>query len=383
MLKVVFYFNNHNTLGHSIVVFSLVKKLKNSFGDNINIIVIETGFNKINILPFSNYATLFFYPVQDRNYFKKSWAKNNSISLKKILDDFRPDIFITEYFPFYQEPEYPSIIALLEYIKRILHSKIICSCTYLNWTDNTYSLIKNFYDVVFFHLPEDFTFGYRTYLPKNGIYTLDKILNEFHKKIFFTGFLIDYNNQNSRITSDYVRKKLGLNKEKLVIVSRGGRHEYKELIFLAIRIAKWNKDCFFLVSTGLAKESKEFKSITHLSNDLTNIRLSTLIYPYFDDLLKSSDLSINMGGYNTIVRLLYFNKKSIVIPLPNTDQPYNANFLSRFIPCEIIKKEELDASFLNTRMKQLLLMKKSNISKVKKEWFAGLDKTVTAINKLI
>ena len=367
MLKIAFYFNNHNTLGHSIKVFSLVKKFKNHFHNNINILVIETGFTKINILPFHHYATSIFYPIFHNKISVSKSIENNFILLRKALINFKPDIFITEYFPFTNKPDSLLLGHLVEYIKRNLHTKIVCSCTYLNGTSRAYDLIKKNYDTILFHFPRDLFLKHRD-LFKTGAVQTEEILNEFKEKIFFTGFLLDNNGSNLALSSDYIRRKLGLNNEKLIVVSRGGRNEYGQLISLLSRIAKRNKNYFFLISTGLSKESKEFINLSDLTKDMGNMRLSTLIYPHFEDFLNTCDLSINMAGYNTMVRLLYFNKRSVIFPFPNTDQPRNADILSKFIPCEIINKKELKTSFLDAKIMQVLSMK-NIVCKVKPEWF--------------
>lgn len=380
MLKIAFYFNNRNTLGHSIKVFSLVKKLKNHFHNNINIFVIETGFTETNIFPFSDYAISIFYPIFYNKISVNKSIENNFISFGKALINFKPDIFITEYFPFTNKPDFFWLAYLVEYIKKNFHTKIVCSCTHLNRTNHAYNLIKKIYDVILFHFPEDFSFKHR-HLFKRGAIQTDEILNEFKEKIFFTGFLLDYNSPNLSLSSEYIRRNLGLNKEKLIVVSRGGCNEYDQLTPLLLRIAKRNKDYFFLISTGLSKKSKEFINLFNLTKGMDNIRLSTLIYPHFDDFLNACDLSINMAGYNTMVRLLYFNKRSIVIPVPDTDQPRNANLLSRFIPSKIINKKELKVSFLDAKIKQVMSMK-NIVGEVKAEWFEGLDKSVRIINKV-
>lgn len=382
MLRLAFHFNNHSTLGHSITTYSLVKLFKSYYKDKIKIIVIEDGITKRNILPFSKYARLYFSPLVRQNSHD---IKNRAIFIKNILNNFKPDILITEYFPFnrnfVQHYTFPHI---LEFLKKRFQTKIISNCTYLNWSNDTFNLVKSFYDLVLFHLPERFFYDYRNYLPQDNIEALDMILKQFHRKIFFTGFLIDKKNKLDVSNNSLIKKRLGLDgNKKLIIVSRGGRAEYEKLIIYSILLARSHRDWFFLISTGPSISNEDYRKFQNIAKGIENVKLSKIIYPDFDCYLRTADLSINMGGYNTFVRLLYFRQKSIIIPINNTEQVWNARLLNSFLPCEILFRKDIKISLLDKKMRYLLSIKKKQKKYIDDKWFNGLDNTLNIIKSIV
>lgn len=248
----------------------------------------------------------------------------------------------------------------------------------MSWSDNLYALVRDFYDLLLFHIPDEFSNGYSIYLPEKGSAILGKVLRDFRSKVYFTGFLLDLPGKVS-LSGKTIRRQLGIGEESLIIVSRGGRPEYKEMIISSILIAKHRKDLFFIISCGPAVNEREFKEYARMAKGINNLKLYKIIYPDFYDYLRASDLSINMGGYNTMVRLLRLGKKSIIVPINNTEQPWNAHLLSRFVPSEILTRSSLRVNPLEGKINRLLKEKKSSVGKIKDEWFSGLGASISRI----
>lgn len=384
MLKLAIYYCNYTTLGHANIIFSLVKTLKADFKDEIKIIVIEVGIKETGLFPFAHYSNFYFLPIA--SYENKNILNNPEKEiryrfgfLRGILDSFKPDILITEYFPFCQNIGYFEFVYFLEHLKKKFRTKIISSCTYINWTNNTYDLIKKYYDLIFLHLPNDFAYTYRTYLPNEGINALNRIFKEFKNKVFFTGFILG-DKKTAGLSKYAVRRELKIRNEKLVLVSRGGRTDNNKLILSSMLAAKRNGNIFFLVSCGPATSLAEWNEYKKLSKGINNLKVVRLIPPLdFNSYLRAADLSINMGGYNTIISLLWLKKKSMIIPVNNTEQQWHAKLLSSFIPCKMILSRNFKINVFENDLTELLDTRMKQKKEIKKQWFFGLETSIQLI----
>jgi len=384
--QLLFYYCNYNTLGHCATVFSLVKRLKQVFKTKIKIVVIEVGIKEAKVFPFNKYSKVHFYPLIKNNplAFGSSLAtipRKKFNFLKNVADDFKPDIFITDFYPFSNHINYQWLEHFLKYLKNKFGSKIVSSCPCVIWTDQMDGIIKNYYDLILFHFPKEFLLKAKKYLPKQGLDTLNKTLNGHSKKIKFTGFIFD--KQGKIISKKSIRDELGLRDEKLIVVSRGGRQECEKLIPSVLWLAKKHKDWFFLISSGSLIDKSKFNKYTQISKQLENVKLTQIIYPNFCDYLRAADLSINMAGYNTIVELLYLHKKAVVIPIDKTDQPINLAFASNFIPVQRTDENDLEPKVLEKKIMKLLDAKTMSKHYSKNNWFSGVDLSVNLIGELL
>ena len=387
MLKIAIYYHNYSTLGHVTKIFSLVRYLHQSLGGRIKIIVIETGNSRIASGSLRNYADVYFFPRsimpgQGGDTGKSNRIfKSNTTRLLRLLGDFTPQIFITEYYPFAQNLSlYPELPYILNYLKFSLKSKIVSSCTYPNWNDDLRRLIENYYDAILIHWPHALSSGYRQYLPRDGISVLDGIFSDFRRKVFFTGFLLEKMQADKRI-ADSSKKKIGLKKgQKLIVISRGGRREYGKVILYMLLIAKRHPEWYFLISAGaLARDKK----ISGIASGLNNVALKEVIFPDFDSYLIASDLSISMGGYNTVMRIIYYKKKSILIPAPNTEQAWNASLAQRRVGSVVLRWPVNGPVSLENNISQMLSSKINAYPEVKRREFCGLENSAKIIGRLL
>jgi len=400
MFRVIFYFNHYNTLGHSTRIFSIVKALKEFYGRRIEITILQGG-KKQRFIPLSNFAKVYLLPYsldkrglfieESRKIYEKmvihkkmeEMLKERLSLMKKIIAKQKPDVFITEYFPFGKEFWSFEIPYILEYLKKKTNCKIVSSCGYLSWSENLYEYVKDFYDLILIHSPAEFCLRYYKYLHPKGVEEISKVFKEFSKKIFFTGFILDtfpkekYNKKDLKFP--FLKKK----KKKLILVSRGGGIVNKKIILASLLLAKNNKDLSFVICCGPATSSEELKEYKKFSKDLKNVRLIKFLpHSFFDAHLKECDLSINMAGYNTIVRLLYYKKKSLILPYYTTEQRWRAKEVEKYLCSRVIEKNDFTFSLFEKEVKELLEVKNENI-KINKDWFSGIANTIKLLNSLV
>lgn len=398
MAKLIFYFSHYNTLGHSTRTFSLVKGLKEYFGNNIEILVLQSGKQQ-GILPFQKYAKLNIIPyaidkkglfIEERQDFYKKFMADGRIKqmlkdrlafMKDKIDVFKPDMFITEYFPFGQEFWTFELPYLLEYLKEKFKCKIIGSSGYVNYSQGTYQNIKKYYDYLFIHSPRDFSRDYSKYFHKEAVRELNNVFKEFSTRISFTGFVFggDPGSPAHRLRKKYLKN----DSQKLILVSRGGGIVNKKIILASLLLARRNKNLFFVVSCGPATSDNEFSRYAKICRKLTNVKLAKVIKPReFDRHLEEADLSINMAGYNTITRVLYYKKKTLIIPYYTSEQMWRADTASKYTTSEIIPHARLKVGFLEKSVNSLLSSSQKSLQ-VKESWFRGIPNTIDKIKCMI
>jgi len=398
MKRIAFYYNHYNTLGHSTRVFCLVKAIKEHCKGKTDIIVFQGGKLQ-DLLPFKKYAKVYLLPysIDKKGLFIEEAVKiydkmishggmehmlqKRVLLINGVLNDFKPNLFITEYFPFGQEFWTFELPYVLRHIKNNFNCRIVASCGYLTWVKNTYEYIKEFYDALLIHSPKFFSTGYKSYFHKEASAGLDKIIKDFSKKIFFTGFILD----DVKIASRKNIKdlfKIPPNK-KIVLVSRGGGIVNKKIIVSSILAAKRNKNIFFIICCGPATSQKEFKAYKEMSKHMDNLILVRFLYPeHFNALLDISDLSVNMAGYNTTVKLLHAGKRTILIPYYTSEQRWRAESASRYLPARIINGNKLNIPFLEKNMFELLDGEDMLNNRMEKDCFLGASKTINILKCL-
>lgn len=396
--RLIFYYNHYNTLGHSTRVFSLVAGLKRHYRDKIDIAVLQGG-RRQPLLPLDKYAKVFLLPysmdrrglfVEEHEHFYQKMIIHKRLDsmlrqrlrvIRKVINDYKPDLFISEYFPFGKEFWTFEVPHILEYLKENFKCKIVSSSGYLSCIENTYQCIRDYYDMLLIHSPQDFAKDYPLYLHKNGVSQIRRVFDEFSDKIKFTGFVLDEPRNDS---SRYLRKiHLGSRYKHLVLVSRGGGIVNKKIIIASMLAAKKLKNTCFIICCGPATTEKEFSQYMSISKSVHNITLRKEIpIEQFGAYLEACDLSISMAGYNTTVKLLYYGKKSILVPFETYEQLWRAELVSRYLPVRIIKEEKLSASQLTDAIGQLL-EERVFIRSDNRDWFSGVAQTISILKCVV
>ncbi len=328
--------------------------------------------------------------IEQKESIYNKFIENNKVKImlkerlkfmKKKIKTFQPNLFISEYFPFGQEFWTFELPYLLEYIKNEFNCKIIGSSGYLNYSNDTYENIEKYYDYLLIHSPKVFCQDYSKYLHKKAVTELDNILDDFSDKISFTGFI--FNDNKKKVVISQKNKLLKNKYKKLILVSRGGGIVNKKIILAALLTAKRNKNLFFLVSTGPATTVNEFRQYKKIAKKIKNAKLKKVINPReFDFYLKACDLSINMSGYNTTVRLLYYRKKTIIVPYYTSEQRWRADLTKNYILSEIVFRKNLNPVKLEKVINNLL-RKHKNHSKINQSWFKGMSNTIDKIKWIV
>ncbi|MFH1074747.1 MAG: glycosyltransferase, partial [Candidatus Firestonebacteria bacterium] len=145
----------------------------------------------------------------------------------------------------------------------------------------------------------------------------------------------------------------------------------------SLRLADKRPDWFFLI-----QQDSDFCALPGLISRLDNARIMKPDYPDSEKYMQQADVNINMSGYNTMVRLLYLGRNSIVFPLNHSEQRWNAFLLSRFSKSEVINIKKITPALLESKINKILVTNTLPVSNLKKRWFNGDKFSADLIMKL-
>ncbi len=389
-MKFAIYYNHYNTLGHSTRVLGLVKAIKRDIPGS-RILLLEGGrtpeilglktYARVRVIPHSMDKKGLFME-ENRNIYKgmisspaiDKMLKARRVMVRRALDRFKPDVFITEYFPLGQEFWTFELPSLLEYVKGELGCKIVGSAGYLSYTEGTHRHIRDFYDAVFVHSPRAFALAHVKYFSRPMALGLGAVLKDFKDRIHFTGFVSDRSGgawQGASLRRLYT----GRGFKKLVFVSRGGGIVNKEILVSSIMAARKKKDWFFTVCCGPATSRKDLVAYQGLARGMDNVRIiHALPADVFDQHLAAADLNVSMSGYNTSVKLMYLRKRSVLVPYASTEQRYRAELLREYIPAVYVQDKDVTVGRLCAAMDEALALPRPR-KRVPAHWFDGAGQT--------
>jgi len=127
--------------------------------------------------------------------------------------------------------------------------------------------------------------------------------------------------------------------------------------------------------TGSAQEFHDFDRLEKLRNSLSETEKERYILRKFIDtsdvgnILSRTSLVVSRSGINIITELLHFEKPSLLIPLPfsqNNEQLKNAKFLEKIGLGKVLQQSELDSKRLYQAI-DLMFHNINNYNLVKKE----------------
>lgn len=388
-MKICIYYNYDYTMGHPTRLWALIKALKKK-NPLIEIVILAGGDAPV-LLPMQKKATIYSLPyswdkkaihIEKRRLFYErivASGKLNQMLEKRItmmmdvLASFKPDVFLTEFFPLGEEFWTFEIPLLLDRCWSKKTFKVIGSSGYLSYQSQMYEHIQQYYDEILIHSPKEFDEGFIDFIPIRLGKTIRKTIQDFREKITFTSFMMDTQRDKRMIKA--IRDKNIFDEKNLVFVSRGGGIVNKELIVSCCLLAKKRTDLFFVICCGPATSDQEWGVYERLCKENKNIDLiRQLSLKEFDQYIFASDVCIAMSGYNTAIRLLYAKKPCVIIPHVSFEQCWRAKQMGKYLPVEILSSQGITTTQLSQALDKVLLKKKV-AKKMPEEWFCGAEQT--------
>lgn len=293
--------------------------------------------------------------------------KNRELVITKLITEIRPDIIITEHFPFgfLFEQEVLNLIShgrsVNDQVKIVSSVRDIIESAKANESDRkSISILNEHYDLLLVH-------GDENLIPFNTSFSLN---DNIKIRQVGTGYIID----NSL--------KRNPKRKKTIVVSIGGGRMGKELKSAVVEAFKNIK---VQIKHDLIVFDGAFNQDVCNGNSEDRIKYMKFDRKLFLKELSQSDISISLGGYNTITESLYLGNKILV---------YNRKFLGQNFEQEVrisslaklgyIKKLNVKQLSVNELSKILLqaINSRSNYFGDDVD-FNGVSQSVQEIRKLI
>lgn len=312
-----------------------------------------------------------------------------------ILTREKPDLFITEFFPFGWEECRHELIAPLTKVN--LRGIPVWAVTGHPWITGTNyqwreKIIKLYQRIIVLSPVREKELMAGSF---SRVEDKQRYLDFFEKnktKIVFAG----YHLPKQEVVVDDEDKSLfkpPVTKDACrVTVVRGGGAYYPKIIAEAIVASDMlGPKYYFTVVAGPATTPKEWYLFSTLvgKKKTKNVVLLKSAGNY-EELIAKCDLCVSVASYNSAVMILKHRKKAVLIPFEGyeatncSEQPARARMLNEMIGSQILRIRDLTATALAKMILNLSGSQEFPAGAIPREWFEGrdfLDKTFGEIFK--
>lgn len=266
------------------------------------------------------------------------------------LREERPEIFITELYPFGRKAFRFELDPLLAAIRDGSLPKCFCCCSVRDilvekttgrekFELRAVQTLNTFFDGILVHAdPEIITLG-------ETFGQVAEILVPLH----YTGFVAK---PGAGGDGTRIRQQLGLGaSDKLIVASIGGGNVGSELLLATIRafaLLAW-PNAHLQLFTGPYCDDLSYRMLADHGRDNIGIERFTDRFPEW---LDAADLSISMAGYNTCMNLLQAGIPALVHPYKqNREQRLRAEKLGKNAPIAVLGEDDFAPDLLADRMR--------------------------------
>lgn len=310
--KVLLYAYDGTGLGH----LSRLIKIASGFSDKIEVLLVS-GHKALPELvrPQMSFIQLpYYYEERKNGKTKATSTAERIISLHNIIQDYKPDAFVTDYLPLGKRMELQFIITKYKCKKYfILRSDIGgLDLTYKEvFSKRNLLYLSNYYDRIL--IASD------TYITPRETYSW--LPTDIKKKIQYVGF-VTYLVSDEEVL--YTRSKfIDPPRYKWIVCSVGGGQKGTSLIKKCIELSKDNRFSDFQIDIILGKYSPlDWQSVATDSHFKENVRISKWIDNLYL-LHASADCIVCSGAYNTLLECMQGKNKTVISSSVQIDEDEN------------------------------------------------------------
>jgi predicted glycosyltransferase len=269
-----------------------------------------------------------------------------------VLEKFQPDCIITECFPFSKHKLKFELKPMLEQAKESDRDiTIICSLRDLIMTQpmpeapkvrrqqRICKLINRYYDLVLFH-------GDANLLRLEDSFPA---VDRLDCDIFYTGYVAPAVGNLPATPEDII--SLNRSEPSIVVSVGGGRHGYPllEAILSASPILKRSLPHKIHCFAGPFMAEAEFERLQTIAAEQDNVVIRRFT-PRLTQYMQQADLSVSLGGYNTIMNTLQTGVRSLILPSLNEhqadEQSIRAQKLAQLGIIGLLQPQDLEPAIL-------------------------------------
>jgi predicted glycosyltransferase len=285
----------------------------------------------------------------DQAFLLEEIKEHRTQQLLNVFDRFQPDCLITECFPFSKLIMKYELIPLLQRAKASIRPvQIVCSLRDLIMTQpisenhrerresKICQLVNQFYDAVLFHADA------RVQKLEDCFSSVDDLRCD----VVYTGYVAqEYAEEPVLVAEDIV----GLRDRTPIIVASagGGRHGYpllSTLIAASVQLADRIPHTIY-VFAGPFMPEEDFLRLQQAAAGKPNVvlrRYTAALLNY----LEKAELSVSLGGYNTMMNVLRTGVRSLLLPSLNAsqtdEQRIRAEKFSKLGLVNLLKPDDLE-----------------------------------------
>ena len=270
---------------------------------------------------------------------------------------FQPDVLVTELFPFGRKQFRFELLPLLEEVRQQSRRTMVVSSVrdvlvtrkdQQEYEQTVCDVVNTFYDLILVH-------GDKTFLQLDETFSR---VNDLRCPVAYTGYVA----QQKGSTTVEECYPASAEKRRPVIVASNGGGQYltgqllMETVLRAAQVLQSQIPHEFHVLAGPLMPEEAYRGLQALVRESANVRLSRFT-PDLTGMLKLADVSVSMGGYNTIMDVLSSRVRALVYPVTSNgdqEQWVRAESLARAGVIDVIRTEELTPEALAEKLKQAL-----------------------------
>jgi len=359
MKKILFYCQSSLGIGHTIRSLRIAEGLSRSFevhyldgGEPISGLDIPPAIHRIQLPAI----------VSDPNFDTVRAVDNDldvdgAIALRRDImletfDELSPDIVLIELYPFGRGRFHAELEPLLERAK-MRGSKVVCSVRdILTERENREAFerkvvkrMNRFFDLLLIHSDPDFQ-------QLNDSFTS---LDEINAEVFYTGYVVPE-----------VAAAPGDGNRTIIASIGGGRfgHELAEAVAKTAPLLAGRIPHRIQLYTGPFCPPQVVHRLQELGRDCENFRVERFT-PDLHHKLANADLSISMGGYNTMMNVIATGVPAMIMGCTNNggmDQVERVTKLDRLGVINAITPEDLEPAIFADKIVDCLTRRPAPIT---------------------
>src|SRR5918996_1249005 len=261
---------------------------------------------------------------------------------REVLARFRPDVILVDHMPGGANRELVPALRLIRSLDRstriVLGVRDIIddpAVTCAVWQrEGFYDTLRRFYDSVLIY-------GSPDVYPTAQRYQIESAMPG---QVRYCGYVC---NLDPVKDADYVRAKLDIGSEPIIVVMAGGGADAFRLMqtyLEALPLLNGSLQATTIMVTGPFMPEEQRKWIRDRARAL-GVQVRTSISDSLSQ-LNAAELVVSMAGYNTVSEILRFGKRAILVPRlgPSAEQRMRANIFSQRGLVTAIDPRELSAS---------------------------------------
>ncbi len=361
--RIVVYTHDTYGLGNIRRMLAVAEHL-NSTIENVSLLIIsgspmlhsfrlEDGIDYVK-LPTITRSTQGDYQSRTPGLSLKDTIKMRSGLILTTIRDFRPDIILVDKKPLGLHKELTPVLHYLQQKKTKTRLFLILR-DILDAADVTHTYWKNkgYFKAIDRYYEKVLILGSQSVFNASQAYRFPQSVKD---KTHYCGYLMR-NISNLKIPQ-WVRKELGLQQEKIILVTPGGGADGEHILthFLEFwQSHDLGEKVHAVVVYGPELSGETKNKLTEYSKSCQQLSLFEFT-PHLLSYMQASDVVVSMGGYNTLCETLSLNKKVVCIPrtLPVEEQLMRARCFSALGLLAFINPDELSAHQLSIAISRLV-----------------------------